>query len=151
MVAVNGDIDVILFQSADISFRRHSVACTKEAICSDIGTDDTGEYKGKTASQELLHDIFPVTVGGGAGTMEGFKNFMVGADGDDIHIFPDLLAFRRGAGLDGAVFPGDSSGEVLQKNIGQFCCQLVDRFPFRFQTKLNRGIFYFFFIDDFQI
>ena len=74
MVAVNSDIGRNPFPKRRYwFFAVIPVACTKEAICSDIGTDDAGEYKGKTASQELLHDIFPVTVGGGAGTMEGFK------------------------------------------------------------------------------
>ena len=64
------------------------------------------EGKDQSTAQELPHDAFPIAVDGTARFMIGFKNLMIRANGQDIHLLPYLLAFLRGTGRNGGIIIG---------------------------------------------
>ena len=119
-MAVHRDVHIPLLKGADVHLRGHAVADTEEAVGRNRGRDDTREGKGKAAAQELLHDTSPVAVRADAALMVSLKDLMVGADRNDVQILPDLLALRRGAGLDDLVVVRNGSGHIREQLVREF-------------------------------
>ena len=102
-VAVHGDVDPALLERADVDLRGRAVAVAEEHVRADVCSDDTRKAECEAAAQEFLHETLPVTVRADSRAVIGVKDLVVGADGDDVELVPDILALFRRHRADGLV------------------------------------------------
>ena len=137
-VAVHGDVDPALLEHADVDLRGRAVAIAEEHIRADIRRDDTREAECEAAAQEFLHEALPVAVRADSRAVIGVKDLIVGADGNDVELIPDILALFRRHRADGLVVIGDSAAQVLEQDIRQLARELSGRFSLRLEAKCFR-------------
>ena len=68
---------------------------TEENIGSNIGSDYAGVAESKTATQELFHNAFPITIGTATGAVVSIEYFVISTDWNNVQILPN---FWRSAG-----------------------------------------------------
>ena len=108
-MTVDGDVDIALFEGADVDLGRGAMARAKHGIGADVGGDDPCKTESQAAAQELFHDALPIAIGADASAMVGIKDFVISADGQDIQILPDLLPLDRCQCFDGFIISGDGA------------------------------------------
>ena len=119
-VAVHGDVDVALLERADVDFRRCAVADAEHRVGADVRGDDAREAEREAAAQELLHDAPPVAVRADARAVVGVEDLVVGADGQDVELLPDLLPLLRRERLDRLVVVRRRAREVGEQDVREF-------------------------------
>lgn len=70
--------------------------------------------------------------------MIGVKDLVVGADGDDVELVPDILALFRRHRADGLVVIRNSAAQVLEQDVGELARELAGRLPFRLEAECLR-------------
>ena len=139
-MTVYRDVDIALFQCADIDLRSHAVTDTEQAVCCNGCTDNAGEGKRQTTAQELLHYALPVTVCAAAGLMKCLEHLMIRADRNNIEILPDLLTLCRCTRLNRAVLCRNGTRHIFQQGICQIRSDMLNLSVLGLDTKALGGI-----------
>ena len=123
-MAVHRNIYIALLQGSDIYLGGHPISHTEKSVGSNGSAHHTGEGEGQTATKKLLHYTLPISICTYAGFMICFKDFMIGTDGQNIQLLPQLLPFLRRHGLDNLIVLWNRAAHILQQNI----CKLRGNF-----------------------
>ncbi len=134
-MTVNRNVHVAFFESTEIHHGGDSVTDTEKTVCSNVGGNHAGECKGKTATQELLHDGSPVTVDAASCLMVGFKYLVVCAYRNNIKLFPYLLSFFWRQSPDCFIVIRYCSGQILKQCVRKFGCYLINASVFGFNAE----------------
>ncbi len=111
------------------------MADAEHRVRADVRRDDAREAEREAAAQELAHDALPVTIRADARAVIRVEDLVIGADGEDAELLPDLLPLLRRERLDRLVVVRRRAREVGEQHVRELPREALRALPARLDAE----------------